>query len=131
MAVYFNLQSTSATTVYGYNGGVLDYGGYLWILGGSAGIGYGSTRNIIRSSNLGVNWELVTTNSNIGNSNSSSHHATIVYGGYTQGTQSLLDVLLNILKVKGVQLYPLVDLQAPLIEEFILNDDYIQFIIRI
>lgn len=82
MAVYFNLQSTSAATVYGYNGGVLDYGGYLWLLGGSAGIGYGATRNIIRSANLGVNWELVTTASNIGNSNSSGHHVAIVYNGY-------------------------------------------------
>lgn len=82
MGIFFNLQSTSATTVYGYNGGALEYDGYIWVLGGSAGTGYGATRNIIRSANLGVNWELVTTASNIGNSNSSGLHASIVYGGY-------------------------------------------------
>lgn len=82
MGILFNLQSTSATTLYGNSGGALEYNGYLWVLGGSAGIGYGATRNIIRSANLGVNWELVTRDSNIGTSNSSSHHATIVYDGY-------------------------------------------------
>lgn len=80
MSIFFNLQSTSATSVYAYNGGLLDYDGYIWSLAGGPGIG--ATTRIVRSSDYGVTWELVTDSSNIGVNGSSLYHASIVYEGY-------------------------------------------------